>query len=1197
MGGGNLVVRNWFRIISRWIYVYPNHEVEKPKFVHLGPVADATGAGAYFEALDFATKQDEVLNIALTGPYGSGKSSVIKSFLKRYNKPALQLSLASFLPDGEVPGIRPKKQEIERSLLQQILYGVEARKLPFSRFKRIQTPRWFSPAVSLFIAAGLVCAWYVVSKQSDILSGAFFKPLDPSNWLNLLAVVVVVLFAWRITHTIYTTSFGLSLKSISLKDVQIAPANASEESILNRHLDEILYFFQSTKYDLVVIEDLDRFDNPDIFVTLREINGLINLNKGMKRRVRFLYALRDDIFVNTDRTKFFEFIVPIIPVINHSNSIDKVLEQIQRLALGDRLNKQFLRDVSRYLSDLRLIQNIFNEYIVYAANLNAGADAPLDPNKLLAVLIYKNVIPQDFAALHRQEGTLSQVLGRYEEYVAAIEQKIGSDIAATESDIALGEAQLLQNQIELRRVYAMAIIERVPPGYQTFQTPNLNGSLAELAKSPALEEIITRKSVTVNSPYQGRTNLDLADIERAVDPKRTFAQRKAEIDLKSSKARQASSAKLHELKSQLASLRTRKFNEVVRESEVLIDTVFAEVKESRELLKYLILEGHLDDTYYQYISLFHSDSGRLSPHDNSFLIQIRAYGTPTPDFQLDNVAEVVASMRPADFGHSYVLNRFIIDYLFSNVAANATKIDAAIGFISTHFGECADFFRSYYARGTKVEVLVATLSAKWSNFAAVALEAPDGASHAARILAYAPQRSIDKSTVRGALAEFLSGNLRLVMAESVNFALGRLQTLQIEVDDVASLSDFPEVLEFVAQEGLYSVSMANITYILSEVVGWTDMGALETQHFSVLRESNNAPLLRRIRKDFPTYVKDVLLELPTNTAETPSAISEVLSNGDVEQALREEFLQNQTAILPSFDGIPPEFHRLVMERAQIEPTWENCLGFMSSDGYDAEILTNFLQSSRVVPTLSKLPMPNADTDAGLRQFVVENDALPVDIYRAYVRQLPRLRNGFPQVAATRRMALIAERKVVFNQENLDDLREVDLRASFIAANIGQFEAEQDQFAVDDAVRAKLLRADISEAQKLKIADTMDEAFIEGNPNVAADVGAILVRSLTLTRSYGTNLIAAIVLHARSEKVQISLFNKFHTSFTDTGVRQLLSRMPAPFHEIGVAGKSPKLENTDVNRTFAGWLKEMRIISSFSEVSRGDEIRLYPFRKG
>ena len=61
------------------------------------------------------------------------------------------------------------------------------------------------------------------------------------------------------------------------------------------------------------------------------INSLVNGNVGVRRKVRFLYALRDDMFSNTDRTKFFEFIIPVVPIINSSNSIDMVLKQGKRL--------------------------------------------------------------------------------------------------------------------------------------------------------------------------------------------------------------------------------------------------------------------------------------------------------------------------------------------------------------------------------------------------------------------------------------------------------------------------------------------------------------------------------------------------------------------------------------------------------------------------------------------------------------------------------------------------------------------------------------------------------------------------------------------------------------------------------------------------------------------------------------------------
>ncbi len=638
------------------------------------------------------------------------------------------------------------------------------------------------------------------------------------------------------------------------------------------------------------------------------------------------------------------------------------------------------------------------------------------------------------------------------------------------------------------------------------------------------------------------------------------------------------------------------FNEVVRASADLIDKVFAEVGESRELLKFLMLEGHLDDTYYQYISLFHS--GRLSPNDNNFLIQIRSYGNPAPDAQIDNTAEVVVSMRPSDFGHGYVLNRFIVDYLFSDVVANLTQIEAAVGFISIHFDECADFFRSYYGRGTQVEAVVATLTARWPNFAAVALETTDSASHAARILAYAPQPAIDRSSsLRGPLQEFLAAEMPQVLAEGVDFPFDRLLALQIRVDDITSLSEFPDALSFVATEGLYRVSIANIAYVLGEIVNWPNVGDLETRHFSVVVEANDATLLRRIREDFPTYVKDVLLRLPTDTEETQSAISEVLGNDDVEHDLRETFLSRQNTILPSFEGIPVEFHQGVMERAQVEPTWENCLSFMASDSYDGDLLTKFLLSSRVVPALSKRPIPNADTYAGLRQFVAENDALPLEIYRGYVRLLPRMRNEFPAVGAAKRRVLITERKVIFKQENLKDLEDADLKTSFIAANIGVFETKQAEFSVDDAIRAKLLRTEIADTHKLRIINSMDEAYIVANPQVAADVGPILDRSPSWTKNYSPDLITSAILNSGPARVQISLFDKVQTSLSDDGVRQLLSRMPAPFREIGVGGKSPKLENTDVNRAFAGWLKGRGIISSYSEISRGEEIRLYPFRRG
>ena len=101
-------IKNWsLRILHQRLtrlLVPRNPHSQSDKFVDLAPTSNADANGTYAEALEFATNNTNIFNIALTGPYGSGKSSVIKSYLKQYEirpkRVALEISLASFVSDS-----------------------------------------------------------------------------------------------------------------------------------------------------------------------------------------------------------------------------------------------------------------------------------------------------------------------------------------------------------------------------------------------------------------------------------------------------------------------------------------------------------------------------------------------------------------------------------------------------------------------------------------------------------------------------------------------------------------------------------------------------------------------------------------------------------------------------------------------------------------------------------------------------------------------------------------------------------------------------------------------------------------------------------------------------------------------------------------------------------------------------------------
>jgi len=1193
----------WLTKVTDRLTRKPEKPGDGSQYVDLAPTDQADPAGVYSAVLTKATNNSRVMNIALTGPYGSGKSSIIKSFLKGYKRPVLQISLAAFLPEalpetGSTNG-KVGRQEIERSILQQMLYGADARRLPLSRFKRIESPGHWAMLASLFIIFGVISCWHLFQQRDAMMAGTYFRPFAVANWLNLLAFAIGGGFIWKVVHHVYIASFGISLKSVSLKDIEITPKAATEESILNRHLDEIIYFFQSTRYDLVVIEDLDRFNNPDIFVTLREINSLVNANLRGKRHIRFLYALRDDMFTNTDRTKFFEFIIPVIPIINSSNSIDKVLEQGKRLSLDNRLDHQFLREVSRYLNDLRLIQNIFNEYAIYVANLETENENNLDVNKLLAVLIYKNVFPSDFESLHRGKGNLAQVLRTHDRNIAASEARYTLEISRLEKLVDDGERQLPNNLSELRRIYAMAIVEMIPEGWSRVGLDR-NGMilLNSLASDERFDTMVESRQLQISTNQGYQQQIQLTDLQAKVDPLKTFQQRKEDVEKRSTTFKEASLRQIRELRAKLGTLRMAKFNEIIRDNSDETDALFDKFGEGADLARFLVLEGHLDDTYYQYTSLFHS--GRLSPSDNKFLIQIRSFRTPDPDFQIDNPKEVIAAMRDEDFSRNYVLNVTIVDCLLADPSAYETQTRRLVDFIASDFDTCEKFLSSYYARGKAVTALIARLATTWPGFATAAVTSAGNLMHVARIIGHLPDARLkDLASKHPALTDFISNKLADILTQEVDFPAERLRSLDVEATDLAALASHPAVMRVLFNEGLYQLSIDNLDFILRAVFVIDDPDRAREQNYTVALDSGSEPLLSKIDGNFDEYLRNVLLRLPDNRRESVSTIQRVIGRSDVELESMVEFLEKQSAAFPSLDQVPGTLHATLFQIEKIEATWENCLTFLGGENYDAGTLVQFLNSAETLRALAGCKVSSSDQAAPLRKFIVENDALSDEAYVAHVGALPRRFKAFPQHLSAEKTKILVDRNAInFSASNLAHLSEnPPLGVVFVEKNIAEFLEVEKQCNVDDDFRQKLLEANISDENRLSIIRTMDLNLLAELPARAAIVGRILARTGVNMDEIGIDSGRAIILNAKPLATQISLFNMLHEMFDDQQVKDMLRSLPDPLPEIRPGFSTPRIESSEVNLEFVAWLKARSFISSWR---RGgffdDDIRMNMFRK-
>ena len=427
----------------------------------------------YLKRLREAIDTEGINNIALAGSYGSGKSTIIKTFQSLYNGKYefLNISLASFtdktLPakSQKLEGQKSEGQDLERkleiSILQQMFYHVKPSTIPDSRFKRIiNLPPW-----KLFLQAALLIIWIL----SALILYKFNKieKLNPEgwslnyqvDWIALLSAIVFFVGLGLIIKKFFRLFNNSKINKINIKG-ELELGEAIEKSVFNQHLEEILYFFEKTDFNVVVIEDVDRFNSTDIFTKLREINILINSSIPINRRVKFIYALRDEMFTDkNERVKFFEFIIPVIPFINPSNAGDQLTKLIEESNIGGVLSPDFTSDVVTFIDDIdmRLLINIFQEFLIYRENLSKD----LVQDNLFAIIVYKNMFPDDFGELGRRRGNLYGFLSNKSLYIGKLLNEVDIQIDAIDCQISLLEGETEKTVEELRAVYINRLISKI----------------------------------------------------------------------------------------------------------------------------------------------------------------------------------------------------------------------------------------------------------------------------------------------------------------------------------------------------------------------------------------------------------------------------------------------------------------------------------------------------------------------------------------------------------------------------------------------------------------------------------------------------------------------------------------------------------------------------------------------------------------
>ncbi|WP_276964399.1 hypothetical protein [Chryseobacterium sp.] len=1282
----NLIVKSQY-YLERLKTKYFNavNDNENNNYFQLSPIKDFKDNNRYTEALEWALKnrkEKDIKNVALTGPYGAGKSSILKTFQENNIDPSLKflnISLATFKEEDSPSNADDVKdqtieklRQIEISILQQIFYHEEDEKIPDSRFKKIKIssrkeltlksvsilvaiisifwlfsdrfelknfPNFFSSIIffekiSLLLILGFISYLYFIFWKGEGKVKQNFVPLS-LIFINL-CVVIVFGFQYIINiqnfistiaplknikiilinlSIIYLLTFGyllikevlafinkVTVNKFTVKDVEIEIGSKHQKSVMNQHLDEILYFFSVRPYNVVIIEDLDRFKQTEIFTKLREINLILNQSEKTKdKNIVFVYAVRDEMFQDKDRTKFFDFIVPVIPTINSSNSSQILLSKNIENKYG--LSEGFIENISFIIDDMRLLHNICNEFYLYKKLLSDR----LDPEKLFSIITYKNIIPNDFVSLSNNEGTLYKLLNSKRNFITQINDNIDLEISVLRQDLESLEKNYSKNIIDVRKIYILKLIEKLEY-FETFIIDDKVVSIDDLAKEENFAYLINN-DVLYNKFYaynnylhtqSSKINILFTDLEKEVEPNKNYSKIEQEIEDINNDMINATKIMIKDLENQKNYNRVKRLKDLLNDSKFSIDDLEAGVEKGKnDFLLTLIRNGYIGEDYIEYISIFHE--GSISRNDHSFYINIQNRIVQDFNYKLNRTENLINKISLIDFRTEYVFNYNLLDFLLVNQTQYQTQLNNIIDKIKDESEESIEFVISCYTNLEYTREFTIILADQWINFWTIisnnkTIERSTLDEIFLSIIKFANLDNLKKISSNNTLKQKIYTNSDFLnIIDDHERIRNIITTLNIYFESIDFKNSPKQLSDFVYENWYYEINIPNLESIMRFYGEFNGVDFAKSNYKSILN-SGCEELLNHINENMSLYISDVYLMLNTNTEEEEDSYIELLNNENIDEDEIKYIIQKVNTKITDVVSIKKNDDQLkLLKNNKLKAVWENVLFFVDSKQTQKDSIVNFINDIENAKSLNKQRVKIIKDEkenyvySNSYKQILEFENIDDENYNLIVESSPWLFDNFnwEMLQSNKIKILIQNSKINPTLKSFEGLREYhkDLLIELVEKYPNQIMKIIETLEVDvEDLELILKSSKLSDTIKNKFLNKISDAEISDSKNV---IYIAAIKAQNNTFSISRNLLISIFTNNLSDyNDRIKIFNNNSTDLTNEEIENFLNHLPNDFPDINNKDKKAWIDSSEDNLALLKILEKKGYISSFREERNG-----------
>ncbi|MDH6357345.1 hypothetical protein [Parabacteroides sp. PF5-9] len=1205
----------------------------------------------YLDELERSLAEKELTNIAITGAYGSGKSTIIKTFKHLHDEyEYLNISLASFKdndengkkksPEEKEQGVdengkktpleqtvekddESRKQEVfntslerrlEISILQQIFYHVRPSEIPDSRFKRIvNNKRW-----KLFLISFGLIVWLI--SVFVLFRFDYLDKLNPSTWdfslkFDWIAFTSFFIFFTGVgffTKYLVRLFSNSKINKFSIKG-ELELGDNVDKSVFNEHLEEIIYFFERTPYNVVIIEDLDRFDTTDIFTKLRELNILLNTSKLIKREINFIYAIKDELFTDkNERVKFFDYIIPIIPFINASNAGVKLDELIKTRQLENVLTSDFIQDIVSFIDDIdmRLLINIFHEFCIYRENIPAE-----NQDNLFAMIVYKNMYPDDFGKLSKHDGLLYKFISDKDKYISGLLNLYSEKIKQIESEIINVDKEKITSVQELRTIFLFKLQTKIP-GITEIYIENQRIAIAQFLEDEYFVKLLEDKDSNIiyyrngNGVYN--SSITFSSIIDGVKPT-SYEQRENLILAKNNNHITQLKEEITKLKNKKREIELKSLQEIFQEIEI---EPYLGIFSNNQMMRTLLINGYLNEDYEDYISLFHE--GNITRADETFKRKIKSGKNSPFDYQLsDKVGNLIKEIPDKYFKREIILNFDLLDFLSTNFTQYQSKYNDIISILSNENNNSVEFVEKYIERGKNLSLFIKSLCKSWNNwwYYIYEVESPFAyddkklKKYLKLIIELADEEIVLLMNKDNKLSEFISilpDFISLIDKSYETKTKNLLKRLDIKFKQLDSPNDTTRSLfDYIYENNFYEINDENISMILLLFNKDIDKRTLIESNYSTILNSGCKDLIDYIEDNISTYINNILLKLEDNTKETEENIVKLINNDNLSISAKTNIVLKQEILISDISEIQDiSIQKMLIDKNKIIATWSNLYLYYETleEGSDLDdVLINYLNQKDNSNLLSEQAIKDelkGRSEETIKSFslkIINCNDLQYENYISILKSTPYVWNSlnFEDLDEEKIKWMVDTSFLTLTVYNFNKLKE-----HFPKEHIKLVEKQQskllpifDELGLSGDDILSLLKSEtITNSNKIGIIEKIDDSFVTENKDIAkltCDILALSNNSVPLN----FDIIKSLLNSSSSKENKIQLLNKQVEELTDSQLQSLTEQLGWNYQKLFKKQNKPTFTDTKYNRLLFDNLIKRGLIIRYEEHKK-DELKVF-----